>query len=432
MEMDTQRNVHGSVTRLLPIMGVVFMAFLIVGLAMPVLPLHVHQGLGLSTFVVGLVAGSQFAASLVSRVWAGRHADIRGAKHAVVTGLLVAAAAGFLYLLSLRFVSEPEISVTVLLLGRALLGVGESFIITGAQTWGLALAGPQNTGKVLAWMGTAMYAAFALGAPAGTTLYAGHGFTAIALATTLVPLAALLLAAPVRRVAPTARVRPAFSKVIAAVWVPGVGLALSSVGFSAITAFASLLFAAHGWTVWPAFTSFAVAFILARVFLGHLSDKVGSAKIALIFVLIEAAGQGLIWLAPLSALALSGTALTGFGYSLVYPGFGVEAVRRAPPQSRGLAMGAYTAFLDLTLGLASPALGLLASLAGLGMVFLASMLLVLSAAFIAMWLLHAPQIKGDRNEGSRRDDRVALRNRSGIESGGADKARYRSEANAAA
>ena len=44
------------------------MAFLVIGLALPVLPLHVHQGLGLGTFVVGLVAGSQFAASLVSRV----------------------------------------------------------------------------------------------------------------------------------------------------------------------------------------------------------------------------------------------------------------------------------------------------------------------------------------------------------------------------
>src|SRR6267143_549048 len=329
MEMDTQRNVHGSVTRLLPIMGVVFMAFLIIGLAMPVLPLHVHQGLGLSTFVVGLVAGSQFAASLVSRVWAGRHADIRGAKHAVVTGLLVAAAAGFLYLLSLRFVSEPEISVTVLLLGRALLGVGESFIITGAQTWGLALAGPQNTGKVLAWMGTAMYAAFALGAPVGTVLYTGYGFAAIALATTLVPLATLLLVGPMRRVAPTARIRPAFTKVIAAVWVPGVGLALSSIGLGAITAFVALLFAARGWTVWPAFTAFAVSFILARVFFGHLADRVGGAKVALICVLIEAAGQALICLAPWSAMALIGAALSGFGYSLVYPGFGVEGARGA-------------------------------------------------------------------------------------------------------
>src|SRR2546427_3764706 len=386
MEMDTQRNVHGSVTRLLPIMGVVFMAFLIIGLAMPVLPLHVHQGLGLSTFVVGLVAGSQFAASLVSRVWAGRHADIRGAKHAVVTGLLVAAAAGFLYLLSLRFVSEPEISVTVLLLGRALLGAGESFIITGAQSWGLALSGAQNPGKVLAWMGTAMYAAFALGAPAGTILYGSFGFTAIALATTLVPLAALLLVAPLRRVAPTARVRPSLTKVVAAVWLPGVGLALTSAGFGAMTAFVALLFAARGWTVWPAFTTFAVAFILARMFLGHLADRMGCAKVALTCLLIEAAGQALLWLAPSSLIALIGAALTGFGYSLVYPGFGVEAVRRAPAQSRGLAMGAYTAFLDVALALASPALGLIAAMSDIGTVFLASALSVLCAAPVALRL----------------------------------------------
>src|SRR5213083_2780260 len=157
MEMDTQRNVHGSVTCLLPIMGVVFMAFLIIGLAMPVLPVHVHHGLGLSTFVVGLVAGSQFAASLISRMWAGHHADRRGAKRAVVAGLLAAAVAGLLYLLSLRFVDTPVISVTILLLGRALLGGAESFIVAGALNWGLALAGPQNTGKVMARVGTAMY-----------------------------------------------------------------------------------------------------------------------------------------------------------------------------------------------------------------------------------------------------------------------------------
>src|SRR5256885_15346339 len=202
MEMAMPRIAQASVTALLPIMGSVFISFLIIRVAMPALPLHVHQGLGLSTFVVGLVAGSQFAASLVSRVWAGRHADSRGAKHTVVVGLVAAAAAGLLYLLSLRFVSTPATSVTILLLGRALLGAGESFIITGAQSWGLTLAGPQNTGKVLAWMGTAMYAAFALGAPARTTLYASYGFAAIALATTLLPLATLMLVWPVRRVAP--------------------------------------------------------------------------------------------------------------------------------------------------------------------------------------------------------------------------------------
>ncbi len=393
--MDIQRTAQGSVADLLPIMGVVFIAFLVIGLAMPVLPLYVHQGLGLSTFVVGLVAGSQFAASLVSRVWAGRHADTRGAKHAVMAGLLASAAAGLLYLLSLRFVSAPEFSVTILLLGRAVLGAGESFIITGAQTWGLALAGAQNTGKVLAWMGTAMYAAFALGAPAGTTLYGAYGFTAIALATTVLPFATLMLVWRLRRVAPTARARPDYSKVIAGVWVPGVGLALSSVGLGAVTAFIALLFAARGWTVWPAFTTFAVAFIFARVVFGHLADKVGGAKVALVCVLIEAAGQALIWLAPWSALALIGAALTGFGYALAYPGFGVEAVRRAPPESRGLAMGVYTAFLDVALGLASPALGLIAGVADIGAVFLVSTLVVLGAAALAMRLLYARSLSGN-------------------------------------
>ena len=80
---------------------------------------------------------------------------------------------------------------------------------------------------------------------------------------------------------------------------------------------------------------------------------------------IEAAGLALIWLAPDRASGAVGAALTGFGYALVYPGLGVEAVRRAPAQSRGLAMGAYTVFLDVALGFGSPVLGLIAGWAGL-------------------------------------------------------------------
>ena len=68
------------------------------------------------------------------------------------------------------------------------------------------------------------------------------------------------------------------------------------------------------------------------------------------------------WLAPTAFLGFAGAALTGFGYSFVYPGLGIEAVRRAPAESRGTAMGIYTAFLDVALGVLSPLLGLLAGL----------------------------------------------------------------------
>jgi len=387
MEMAIARTAGSATSALLPIMGAVFVAFLITGIAMPVLPLHVHQGLGLGTFIVGLIAGSQFAAALVSRVAAGRDADGRGAKHAVLVGLAFAAGGGLLYLLSLALVSAPSVSALILLIGRAVLGAGESYIITGAQAWGLVLAGPRHTGKVIAWMGTAMYASFALGAPIGTTLYGAYGFIAIALTTMLLPLAVLGLLAPLPGVAPTARIRPSLTKVLAAVWLPGVGLALTSAGFGAMTAFVSLLFAARGWTVWPAFTTFAVAFMLARMALGQIADRMGGARVALGFLLIEAAGQALLWLAPMAALGLVGAALTGFGYSLVYPGFGVEAVHRAPADSRGLAMAAYTAFLDLTLAIASPALGVIAAVADIGTVFFASAISVLCAAPIALRLM---------------------------------------------
>ena len=287
----------------------------------------------------------------------------------------------------MQFAAEPVVSVTILLLGRGVLGAGESFIITGAQSWGLTLGGPQNIGKVIAWMGAAMFASFALGAPAGAALYESYSFTAIALATILVPLATLLLVARLPRVAPSARVRLSFRSVMAAVSLPGAGLALASVGFGAITAFIALLFAERGWPVWSGFSAFAVAFICSRLLFGHLPDKIGGAKVALVCVLVEAVGQALIWLASSAVMALLGAVLTGFGYSLIYPAFGVEAVRRAPLENRGLAMGAYTAFLDVTLGLATPALGLIAASGSIASVYLASMLVVLCASAIAARLL---------------------------------------------
>src|SRR3954471_18893143 len=185
-----------ATSALLPIMTVVFIGFLIIGMALPVLPLHVHQSLGLSTFVVGLVTGSQFIAALISRVWAGHYADSRGAKRAIIAGLLAAVAGGLLYLVSLRFVGTPGVSAAILLVGRALLGAAESFIITGGVTWGLWLVGPANAGKVIAWVGMAMFAALASGAPLGSVLYSRWGFIAIALATALIPLTSLLVVTP--------------------------------------------------------------------------------------------------------------------------------------------------------------------------------------------------------------------------------------------
>src|SRR5262245_22765715 len=158
---DTQRLAmvppRGVIGALAPIMVVVLVAYLIIGLAMPVLPLYVHQELGLSTFMVGVAAGVEFAAALVSRFWAGRYADTRGARRAMVLGLLMGSVSGLLYLLSLRFTHAPAVAIAVLLAGRVFLGGAESFVITGALSLGLALGGSRSSGKVIAWVGTALW-----------------------------------------------------------------------------------------------------------------------------------------------------------------------------------------------------------------------------------------------------------------------------------
>ena len=220
------------------------------------------------------------------------------------------------------------------------------------------------------------------------------GFTGIAVATAVIPLAALAIVAGLPATRPAAQRRTPFYRVLGAVWVPGLGLALSSVGFGVITTFAALLFAARAWgPASVAFTAFGLAFIGARLLFGHLPDKLGGARVALACVLVEVMGQLLIWGADSVALAAVGAALTGFGYSLAFPAFGVEAVRRAPPQARGAAMGAYLAFLDNSLGVTGPAAGLIAGAAGVGAVYLAGAVMVALSLAVALVLLRQP-VKG--------------------------------------
>ena len=378
------------VLKLLPITLAVFVGFLIIGLQLPVLPLHLNHTLGMSTLVVGMVVGAQFAAALLSRAWAGNFADMRGPKRAMLIGMLVAASSGVLYLASLAFVDTPALSVWVLA-GRVVLALGESLIITGSMGWGMGLVGPQNAGKVMAWIGIAIYAAFALGAPLGVAINSQWGFSGISIATLLLPLCAFAIVAGAKGVAPTSQRRTSFYKVLGTVWLPGLGLAFSSIGFGLITAFIALLFASKNWgNASFAFTAFGLAFIGARIFFGHLPDKLGGAVVALVCVLIEATGQLLIWGAGSPLMAYLGAALTGFGYSLAFPGFGVEAIKRAPPQTRGLAMGAYVAFLDIALGISSPLAGALAGAAGVGSVYLAGAVAVAMSVVVA-WVLLAKQ-----------------------------------------
>jgi hypothetical protein len=66
----------------------------------------------------------------------------------------------------------------------------------------MGLVDSGQAGKVIAWVGTAMFLALGMGGPIGPMLFSGQDFIAVAWLTTLVPLAVLALLSRAPAVAP--------------------------------------------------------------------------------------------------------------------------------------------------------------------------------------------------------------------------------------
>jgi len=85
-------------------------------------------------------------------------------------------------------------------------------------------------------------------------------------------------------------------------------------------------------------------------------------------------------------MALSGAALAGFGYSLVFPALGVEAVDRVPLENRGTALSVYTVFADVSFFMVGPVAGAVIGAFGYRSVFLFALLCVFAALAIVLIL----------------------------------------------
>lgn len=385
--METTKK---SFTYLFQLCTSIFLGCLTVGISLGTLPAFVHQTLHYNNLVVGLVIGIQSAATLACRHFSGTLCDSKGSHLAVHYGTLFSAMAGLVCLLANSFSAQPLMSLVILLLGRILQGVGESLLITGALAWGIGLLGHHQSGKVMAWVGIAIYGAVACGAPWGVLVRDQVGMTAVFASLAVFPLLGRLAIGSLKTVLPTGNKRIPFYTVMRTVGSAGVGLALGTVGFGGLASFGSLYFAEKNWAGAPlALAFFGAAYILVRLFGAHLPDRLGGARVALVSLLVEATGQLLIWTAPSSALALAGSALTGLGFSLVFPSFGVEAVRRLSPENRGVALGAYVAFFDLALGLTAPLAGWIAGEWGYAAIYCFGAISAGISAVIALRLISA-------------------------------------------
>ena len=374
---------------LLPFALIVFLGYSAVGIPLSTLPVEVSVTLGFGTTVVGVIIGLSAVTTLLTRQIAGSISDRRGPKLAVLTGLGITALTGLAYLSSL--VAPHGGALGALAGGRVLLGLGDSLFTTGVMAWAVTRVGPEHAGKAMAWIGIAMYGALAVGAPLGAALGAVGGFGAVSIATTVMPLLAIPVAILLPALPGAGRQRVSFFGVVRAIWAQGLGMVLASAGFGTIAAFLALTYADRGWSgAGLALTSFGAAYILVRLLFGSLPDRLGGMRVALASLAIEAVGLLIIAAASQPVVALLGTAVTGIGYSMVFPSLGVEAVRRVSAASRGVALGAFLACFDLGLGAAGPVTGLIAGGFGLSAAFVAAA----AASVLSMVLVWSARSRG--------------------------------------
>ena len=369
-----------------------FIGYLNIGIPLAVLPGYVHNHLGYGTVIAGLVISVQYLATLLSRPYASRIIDTRGSKRAVMIGLAGCGLSGVFMLVSTWLTSMPAWSLASLLIGRLVLGSAESLVGSGSIGWGIGRVGAQNTAKVISWNGIASYGAIAIGAPLGVVMV-GHlgmwslGASIMALGALGVLLAWPKLAAPI-----VSGVRLPFLHVLGRVLPHGTGLALGSIGFGTIATFITLYYATNHWeNAVLCLSLFGASFIGARLIFGNFINRIGGFRVAIACLSVETLGLLLLWLAPNPELALAGAALSGFGFSLVFPALGVEAVNLVPASSRGAAVGAYSLFIDLSLGITGPLVGAVAAGFGFASIFLFAALAALSGLLLSVYLYRQAQ-----------------------------------------
>ncbi len=351
-------RVSTSQAAFLGIFVVTGLGLLSVGATLPVLPRFVTGELGGGDLEVGIVSGAFAITGLALRPVAGRFADTHGRKRVVLWGSLATAVSGLLL-----FVPA---GVPGLVVARLFLGAGEGAVYTAGSAWIVDMAPPDRRGRIIGLYGLAIWGGLALGPPLGELVLQTWSFGAVWALATAAPLLGAVIAMRIPegfkpRAVPGAERRLISREALR----PGLGLSLAIVGYATMAAFIVLhldeLNLGHGAAV---FTAFAITVVAVRVVGGGLPDRLGPIRCAVGAGIAEASGLLAIAAAESLPVAVIGAIGMGAGFSLLFPSLALLVVNRVPEERRGVAMGTFTAFFDLGMGVGSPLAGAAAALGG--------------------------------------------------------------------
>ncbi len=357
-----------------------------IGAVIPVLPLFIKGPVGGGDLAVGLVIGAFSFTGILMRPIGGRIADRRGRKRVHILGIAISALGA-----ALLFIPA---GVPGLIISRLLVGIGEGWVYTAGITWIVDLAPKEGRARIVGLFGISVWGGITIGAVLGSVILDSAGYNAVWAFAVVAPLIAILIASQI----PAARAtkqsageelaeaelvggevevnQPRREALAASLnergllrWVPsstlrpGTALAMVALAYGSFMSFVVLLLdqrgIGHGASV---FTAFTASFVITRLLLSSIPDRIGSRPTILIAGLIQAAGLVVVARAASLPVALVGAIFAGGGMSLVFPSLAVIVIENTDSARRATALGAFLAFFDIGVGLGAPLAGVIASL----------------------------------------------------------------------
>jgi MFS family permease len=308
------------------------------------------------------VTGAFAVTGLASRPFAGRFADSRGRRRAVVLGAVLQAIAAVLLFVPLGIAGA--------IVSRFFIGAGEGFVYTAGSAWVVDLAPDARRGQIIGWYGLAIWGGLSLGPPIGSAMLHAFSFDAVWALTLVAPLTGLAIASRIPE-----SFRPATRAVRGPLIAreslrPGLAFSCGTFGYAAMAAFIVLHLDGRGvGNGTLAFTAFAATVVAVRIIGGNLPDRFGGARCAAVAGVVESAGLAAIALAHSLPVAILGAMAMGGAFAMLLPSLALLSLEGVPTERRGAVMGTLTAFFDLGVGIGSPIAGAVAALDGYGASF---------------------------------------------------------------
>jgi MFS family permease len=359
-------------TRIWRIVGAAFVGMLGFGAVIPILPVYLHEDSGASTFITGLVIGMSSAFALLGRLLAGKVADHRGRRLALLLGMSSCAVAGVLYL--------PTFGMWGMGTARVLHGLGEGFFVTAAVAWAVDIAPANRRAQALGLLSSGIWGGVSVGPAIGQALHSMTRVATFLTVSSIVVIGIVLLMKEELR--PHAVVKPRWFP--PAVLLPGMILGCGNVTYAAMSGFLILLLRQRGHDATWAFSAFAFAVLFGRFMFGGLPDRMGPRRTLLIGYIFFAIGLVTIAVSHSPWTDVPAALAAGLGYAFPWPALASVVVSSVPASERASALGALTTFYDLFVAVSSAIAGFIAGHLGFTAVFWFAFVAMLGALTLTL------------------------------------------------